>query len=261
MRLVPALDNERLPNMLLSTRIDAGVLAFTAAVALATSVLFGIVPALSAVPLRVQERRADTRRGKRVWNALIVSETALALVLLIGATMLIRSFFYLRDTAPGFRAEGLLAVSLTAPKGQDATAFYQQALERRAPIPGVQAATLASTLPLDGDYRSMSMRIEGFQIARPQDAPILWHRYVEAEYFRTLGIPLRHGRAFTPQDRAAVIVNETMARRFWPGQRRDRQARGTARDVGVPPTSASTMRRRKDCSRSTSRTCWSPSRR
>jgi putative ABC transport system permease protein len=181
MRLIPALDNERLPNVLLSTRVDGGVLAFTAAVALATSILFGIIPALSAVPLRVQERRTDTRRGKRVWNALIVSETALALVLLIGATMLIRSFFYLRDTAPGFRAEGLLAVSLTAPKGQDATAFYQQALEKARAVPGVQAATLASTLPLDGDYRSMSMRIEGLQIARPQDAPILWHRFVEAE--------------------------------------------------------------------------------
>ena len=201
--------------MLLATRIDSGVLAFTALIALATSVLFGIVPALSAVPLRVQERRTDTRRGKRVWNALVVSETALALVLLIGATMLIRSFFYLRDTAPGFRAEGPGCLA-DGSKRHDATVSSPR-WKRRAPFPASVSATLASTLPLDGDYRSMSMRIEGLQITRPQDMPILWHRYVEADYFRTLGIPLRRGRAFTAQDRAAVIVNETMARRFWPG--------------------------------------------
>ncbi len=209
MRLIPSLDNERLPNVLLATRIDSGVLAFTALIAIATSVLFGIVPVLSAVPLRVQERRTDTRRGKRVWNALVVSETALALVLLIGATMLIRSFFYLRDTAPGFRADGLLTVSVAPP--------YEFALEKARAIPGVVSATLASTLPLDGDFRSMSMRIEDQQITRPQDMPILWHRYIEADYFRTLGIPLRRGRAFTPQDGRVTIVNETMARRFWPG--------------------------------------------
>jgi putative ABC transport system permease protein len=210
MRLIPSLDSERLPNLLLATRIDAGVLAFTALIAIATSVLFGIVPALSAVPLRVQERRTDTRRGKRVWNALVVSETALALVLLIGATMLIRSFFYLRDTAPGFRVDGLLTLNVTPP--------YEPALEKARGIPGVISATLASNMPLDGDYRSMSMRIEGQQITRPQDMPILWHRFIDADYFRTLGIPMRRGRAFTAQDRSGVIVNETMARRFWPGQ-------------------------------------------
>ncbi len=210
MRLIPSLDNERLPNVLLATRIDGGVLAFTALIAMATSVLFGMVPALSAAPLRVQERRTGTSRGRRVWNTLVVSETALALILLIGATMLIRSFFYLRDTAPGFHVDGLLTVSVAPP--------YETALERARAIPGVIAATLASNLPLDGDYRSMSMRIEGLQVARPQDLPILWHRFVEADYFRTMGIPLRRGRAFTPQDRSGVIVNETMARRFWPGQ-------------------------------------------
>src|SRR5206468_10842983 len=114
----------------------------------------------------------DTRRAKRVWKTLVVSETALALVLRIGASMLIRSFFYLRDTAPGFRVDGLLTVSLTPP--------YEPALEKARAIPGVVSATLASNLPLDGDYRSMSMRIEGHQVTRPQDMPILWHRYVEA---------------------------------------------------------------------------------
>jgi putative ABC transport system permease protein len=218
MRLVPALDSERLPNILLATRIDAGVLGFTALIAIATIVVFGLAPAFSAAPVRVNDRRTDTRRGKRVWNALIVSETALALVLLIGATMLIRSFIFLRDTAPGFRADGLLTLSLTAPKGQDPAPFYQGSLEKARAVPGVASATLASALPLDGDYRSMSMRIEGHQVTRPQDMPILWHRQIEADYFKTLGIPIRQGRAFTAQDREAVIVNETFARRFWPGQ-------------------------------------------
>jgi putative ABC transport system permease protein len=217
MRLVPSLDSERLPNLLLATRIDGGVLSFTLLVSLATGAIFGVAPALSAAP-RLEGRGGDARRSRRLWKALIVSETALALVLMIGATGLIRSFFYLRDTAPGFRPDGLLTVNLTPPRGQDPLPFYQRALETARAVPGVRSATLATTLPLDGNYASMSLPIEGRQFARPQDMPILWHRSVEAEYFRTLEIPLRRGRCFTAQDRAGVIVNETMARRFWPAQ-------------------------------------------
>jgi putative ABC transport system permease protein len=217
MRLVPALDSERLPNLLLATRIDGGVLAFTLLVSLATGAIFGIAPALSAAP-RVGVRGSEVRRSRRLWKALIVSETALAMVLLVGATALIRSFFYLRDTAPGFRPDGLLTVNITPPRGQDPLPFYQRALDTAGAIPGVTAVTLASSLPLDGNYGSMSLPIEGRQYARPQDMPILWQRSVEAGYFRTLAIPLRRGRFFTPQDRAGVIVNETLARRYWPGQ-------------------------------------------
>jgi putative ABC transport system permease protein len=118
--------------------------------------------------------------------------------------------------------DGLLSLAVTAPKGQDAIAYYEQMLEKVRAVPGVTSATLATALPLDGNFASMSLRIEGFQLTRPQDFPVLWHRTVEGEYFRTLGIPLRRGRFFTAQDREGAIrvaiVNESMARRFWSGQ-------------------------------------------
>ncbi len=228
MRLIPLLENARLPNLLLDTRIDPVVLGFTLLVSLATGLAFGLAPALSAVPSRVQETLQEssrTGRGrgrKRLWNVLVISETALALVLMIGATLLIRSFFYLRDTAPGFRVDGLITVPVVGPRGQDAVAFYQQALERVRAIPGVRSAALASCLPLDGDFRAMSLPLEGHQYARPQDWPVLWQRAVGEDYFRTLEIPLRRGRVFQRQDAAGapqvVIINEAMARRYWPGE-------------------------------------------
>jgi len=228
MRLVPFLEQARLPNLLLATRIDSAVLAFTMVVSLSTGVIFGIAPALSAVLSEVQEtlkeggRGGESRSRKRLWNVLVVSETALALVLMIGATLLIRSFFYLRDTAPGFRVDGLVTAALKPPPGGDPLTFYGQVLEKVRAIPGVASATLASTLPLDGNYVAASLPLEGCQYARPQDWPIVWVRTVEERYFHTLGIPLRRGRLFNEQDRdgapRVAIVNESMARRYWPGQ-------------------------------------------
>jgi putative ABC transport system permease protein len=228
MRLIPFLEHARLPNILLDTRIDPVVLAFTLAVSIGTGIAFGVAPALSAVPAHVQEtlqesgRAGESRRRKRLWSGLVISETALALVLMIGATLLIRSFLYLRDTAPGFQVDGLMMASISGPRGQDPAPFYQEVLARVRAIPGVISATLATSLPLDGDFRAMSLPLEGHQYARPQDWPILWHRAVESEYFRTLGIALRRGRFFGAQDRdgapRVAIINESMAQRFWPGQ-------------------------------------------
>jgi putative ABC transport system permease protein len=228
MRLIPLLENARLPNLLLDTRIDPVVLGFTLLLSLATSLAFGIAPALSGVPSRVQETLQDSARtgrnrgSKRLWNILVISETALALVLMIGATLLMRSFLYLRDTAPGFRVDGLLTVPIAAPRGQDAASFYEQALDRLRAVPGVASATLASCLPLDGDFRAMSLPLEGHQYARPQDWPVLWNRAIGENYFRTLEIPLRRGRIFSRQDAPGAprvaIVNESMARRYWPGE-------------------------------------------
>jgi len=227
-RLVPLLEDARLPNLLLATRIDGGVLIFTTLVSLATGVIFGIAPALSSVPSDVQEtlkeggRSGESRGRKRLWSTLVVSETALALVLMIAATLLVRSFFYLRDTAPGFRVEGLVTASVKPAPGRDSLVYYQRVLDNVRAIPGVASATLASTLPLDGDYVAMSLPLEGHQYARPQDWPVLWVRSVDDQYFRTLEIPLRRGRWFDAQDRPGAprtaIINESMARRFWPGQ-------------------------------------------
>ena len=233
MRLVPLLQNERLPSLLLATRIDPAVLAFTTFVALATGIALGIAPALAGVSGDVQEalqqggRAGESRGRKRLWSALIVGETALALTLMIGATLLVRTFFYLRDDAPGFRVDGLVLQPVGLPRASYPSApqvigFYEQALARLRAIPGVESAALASTMPLDGNYAAMSLPVEGHAFARPQDFPILWHRAVDSAYFRTLRIPLRRGRYFTEQDRQGaprvVIVNESFVRRFWPGQ-------------------------------------------
>jgi len=232
-RLAPLVQNERIPTLLGQTRIDGAVLLFTLVMSVLTGLIFGAAPALSVSQANVHEtlkeggRAGESLRRKRLWNFLVVSETALALLLMIGATLLIRTFFYLRDVAPGFRVDGLFTASFELPranyaKPEQLIAFHQQALERVRAIPGVQSACLASTLPLSGDLWAMNLPIEGFRAQRPEDEPILWHRIVDKDYFRTLQIPLRQGRLFTDQDgRGApwvVIINETMARRFWPGQ-------------------------------------------
>ena len=224
--LVPLIQNVRLPNLLLATRVDSTVLLFTAAISVLTGVAFGAAPALAGASTAVYEelkeggRAGETRGRKRLWSTLVVIETALAVMLMIGATLLMRTFLYLRDTAPGFRVDGLLTATIAAPAQK--LAFYNQVLEQVRAIPGVESATLASSLPLDGDYRAMSLPAEGQQYARPQDWPILWHRTVDPQYFHTLQIPLRRGRLFDERDREGAprvaVVNESMARRLFSGQ-------------------------------------------
>ena len=224
--LVPLIQNVRLPNLLLATRVDSTVLLFTAAISVLTGVAFGAAPAFAGASTAVYEelkeggRAGETRGRKRLWSTLVVIETALAVMLMIGATLLMRTFLYLRDTAPGFRVDGLLTATIAAPAQK--LAFYNQVLEQVRAIPGVESATLASSLPLDGDYRAMSLPAEGQQYARPQDWPILWHRTVDPQYFHTLQIPLRRGRLFDERDREGAprvaVVNESMARRLFSGQ-------------------------------------------
>ena len=229
-RLVPLIQNERLPNLLGQTRIDSAVLAFTVLISVATGLLFGTAPALGVSQSEVHNvlkeggRSGESVRRRRMWNFLVVSETALALLLLIGSTLLIRSFFYLRDDAPGFRVQNLFVAKIAPakekyPQPEQRIAFYREVLDRVRSIPGVEAAALSTTLPQDGEFASRSDPLEGHQFT-PQNQPVLWWRNVDAEYLRTLGIPLVAGRAFTAQDRPGgmkvAIINETMARRYWP---------------------------------------------
>jgi predicted permease len=231
-RLVPLLAHERLPGILEQSRVDAVVLAFTIAVSLATALVFGLAPAVATLrgeafgSLR-SGARADSRSRSRAWDLLIVSETALALVLAIGAALLIRTFFYLRDVAPGFHAEGLLTVRITPPKGKftsqaQCNAYWQDIIDGLRGIPGVQGASFAQALPLTGDNWIGTWTVEGVQFARPQDIPPMWQYYVQTDYFRTMHIPLRAGRFFSERDHAAaqkvVIVSESFVRRFWPGR-------------------------------------------
>jgi putative ABC transport system permease protein len=154
-----------------------------------------------------------------------VAETALALVLAIGATLLIRTFFYLRDVAPGFRVDTLLTARVTPPTNKFASReqcirHWTELMARIRSIPGVQSATFAQNLPMTGENSVGKWPVEGHSFASPNDIPAMWIRNTDTEYFRTMQMALRAGRFFNERDNMAgpkvVLVNESFARRFWP---------------------------------------------
>ena len=210
---------------------DATVLAFTLALSLGTGILFGIVPAMVASRSDVQDGLRESGRsasagvrGRRARTLLIISETALALVLLGGAGMLLKTLATFRATAPGFDSEQLLTAEFWLPQkklaGEAARElFFTDLLARARAVPGVRSVALVANLPLGGGSDSL-----GFEIVdRPGDKPANANfNVVSAAYFRTMGIPVRAGREFTDDDRASsqpvIVINESAARRFWPGQ-------------------------------------------
>jgi putative ABC transport system permease protein len=247
----------RIPR-LEATHTDAWVLGFTGIVSLATVLLFGGVHAQAAGSRDLQEAlRASTHsatahvRSTRLRRLLVLTEMAVALVLLAGAGVLLRSLFVLYATSPGFSAERVLAVDVFMPKrvyGEASTRFQylQQALERVAMMPEVQSAAFVSDLPLGGSSDHMAFHIVGRPdptTGRPFNADF---SLVSAGYFRTMSIPIRAGREFTSRDTAStprvIVINESAARRYWPDEnpigkqitlRADRynQATGTAADL------------------------------
>jgi putative ABC transport system permease protein len=212
---------------------DWNVLFFTLLVALVTGILFGLVPALQASrpdlhgTLKESGARAGSGvRQNRARGLLVVTEMALAIVLLIGAGLLIRSFAALRQVPPGFDRHNVLTMesSFTGTKYNrtaEVVRFERQALERIQALPGVESAALASSLPLEPNF-GLGFNIEG----RAQDSPLAaggasW-RYATARYFEVFRIVILRGRAFTDRDDAAgpgvVIINETLARQFFKDQ-------------------------------------------
>ncbi|HEX7049892.1 MAG TPA: ABC transporter permease [Longimicrobiales bacterium] len=209
--------------------LDGRVLGFTLAVALATGIAFGLTAAAHAFrvdlsgALRGGARRTGERSRRRVRSLFAASEAALAVVLLTGAGLLITSFFELRSVSAGFEPEGVLAVEFRRTPAEYGTAarvwqFERQVLERIRAIPGVVSAAATSTLPLQGQY-NFPMTVVG----RPDATfgAVQW-RGITPGYFETLRIPLVRGRAFTARDDdrmpPVVIVNETFARKYFPGQ-------------------------------------------
>ncbi|HEY8459355.1 MAG TPA: ABC transporter permease, partial [Blastocatellia bacterium] len=166
---------------------------------------------------------AGGRGAGRLRNALAIIETALAVVLLVGAGLLVNSFVRLLRTPPGFNPEGVIVARTTLPPArypdpERGKAVYRQALERISALPGAQSAGFASALPLASEWQ-IGFRIEGGGEREYYSAHGSW---VSNDFFRAMGIPLKSGRAFTDEDRAGatpvVVINESMARRFWPGQ-------------------------------------------
>jgi putative ABC transport system permease protein len=214
--------------------LDGPVLAYTLALSALTGVLFGLVPAWQATRLDVHEalKQSGARAGsshRRLQNVFVVAEVAMALVLLIGAGLLIQTFYHLRQIDLGFRAEQMLTWQTPLPRIRytDHTRremFFQQALERVRLIPGVVSATYVSHLPLAGRGGVYAIDIEGRAAPSLPSGRVLdaGHRQVGPDYFQVLGIAITQGRRFDDRDtlltQPVAIINETMARRYWPNE-------------------------------------------
>ena len=220
--------------LLKNVSLDSRVLVFTFMVSTLTGILFGLVPALQATKLDLNESlkeggRSSTegKRRNRIRGALVVSEVALSLILLVGAGLLIKSFYSLLTTDPGYATDRVLAMTLPLstgryPKPEDQARFFQQLLQRTSELPGVEAAGLTTQLPLGGSESIFSFNVEGRPPAAPGATPIAGEQFVTPGYFRALNISLRKGRLFTEGDKSdtppVVIINETFARRLFPGE-------------------------------------------
>jgi putative ABC transport system permease protein len=216
----------------LSFEIDWRVLLFTFSISVLTGILFGLTPALRLSKPDLQETlkaggrsATDGARQNRLRSALVISEIALSLVLLIGATLMIRSFLRMQQNDAGFDPANLLTMEfrLSGPNYEEdrqRTAFIQQVAERIKALPEVEAVGVVNDLPLGDSYSTESFNVEG-QPVPPSEAPETTMQTMTPDYLRAMRIPLVRGRAFEERELAesspVVIVNETMARRFWPG--------------------------------------------
>ncbi len=212
-------------------KLDARVLLFTLALSFLAGVIFGAAPAAQAARLDLNEvlkqggsRAGNSSGGLRLRGALVVTEFTLALVILVGAGLLIKSFFRLRTMDIGFRPENVLTVRTTLPPSRYADlprrmAFYQQVLERVRALPGVSSAGYTTVVPMIWKGGSNGFSVEGRSQSPGQDAN---HRQVSPGYMETMGMTLIQGRFFNeqdgPQSQPVAIINETMARQLWSGE-------------------------------------------
>jgi putative ABC transport system permease protein len=230
--LLVALKPANLPR-LSAIGIDGRVLLFTLGVSIVTGIVFGFVPAWNASKINVSEALKEGGRSStasfarlRLRSLLVVAEIALALVLLIGAGLLIRSFSLLRSVDPGFKPAGLMTMRIELPEARykeiaKQIQFRTRLLENLNAQPGVQAA-MVSELPLGGDRLNHNFMIAGRPPVAPADTPDVETRSISRDYFQTMKMPLLSGREFTTQDRAGVpmvcAVNESFVREFFPNE-------------------------------------------
>jgi putative ABC transport system permease protein len=216
------------------TSTDARVLGFTVAVSLLVGIVFGLGPSLSAASPDLNDNlREATRsvtgtvRGRRVRSILVIAETSLALVLLAGAGLLLKSLITMRGNAAGFNPQNLLAVEFRLPEakianGVERLSFFQNLITHAESVPGVRSAALVADLPLAGGSDSLSFQIPGR--SAPQSASEFSANFniVSGGYFRTMEIPVVKGREFNESDLAnaapVIVINEAAANKFWPGE-------------------------------------------
>jgi len=225
------------PKDLLATQnvgVDYRVLGFTLAVSVITGLVFGLAPALEASRPNLNESLKEGGRGTstggrshRLRDLFVVVEIALALVLLIGAGLMIRSFSRLHSTDPGFDAKNLLTVRLLLPntrysEDHQIQAFFKQLTERVQALPGVRSVGAASFLPMTGLAAATRVEIAGRPAPPPGQEAVAEVRVVDGGYFKTMGITLLQGRSFSGHELAeeshVVVINESMARDYFSGE-------------------------------------------
>jgi predicted permease len=222
-----------------SVGLDAGVLGFTLLISLGAGLVFGLVPAWRATRGDLFETLKEGRKGafaaasgRRIQGALVVAEMALALALLAGAGLMINSLWRLGRVDPGFDAERLLTMHIATPAaritgdreeaGRKIAAFFREVIERVRAVPGVVAADVINVAPLAGEGSLTRFTIENRPPTSPADVPSVPYRVLGPDYFRAMRIPLLQGRHFTDADTpdapGVIMINEALARHFWPNE-------------------------------------------
>ena len=215
-------------------RPDARVFMFTLALAVLTGLFFGLMPALQASRVNLNDRlkeggrTGEGSRHNRARNLMMVAEVALSFVLLVGAGLLIKSFMHLRDVSPGFNPANVLSVRISLPgalfpQGEPRVQIMRQTVEQLKSVPGVESVGAVLSLPLSGDTFNVGRSyIREGRPATPEESANATYLAATPDYFKTLQVPIVAGRAFTDQDTPStekvIIVNESMARVLWPGE-------------------------------------------
>ena len=230
--LLVAVNEDKIPRSH-EIGLDLTVVLFTLGVSLVTGLVFGLAPALQTSRITLNDTLKEggrsgagvMRRGVR--GALVIAEVSLAVVLLVGAGLLIRSFLRLQEVNPGFDPHNLLVMQTSLPafkygEPQQRDAFYQQLMEKVRAVPGVKSVGANAVLPLGGNNQSGSFRIEGRVVNQGESLPHGDRWAATADYFKTMSIPIVRGRFFEERDRAdsqpVAIIDETMARKYWPDE-------------------------------------------
>ena len=219
---------------LTDVRVDPTVIVFTMGLSLLTGLLFGVAPALQSARSGISSTLKEggrgnlsSRGGARTRSALVVAEVALAVILLAGAGLLIRSFSKLASVDPGFQVQPALALDLSLPEARyedeaRQIAFFDQLMPKLKGIPGVQNAGAVTSLPLSGSSFVLTFAVAGRPPLPPAQQPAMQVRIATTDYFQTIGIPLKRGRLFTEDDRwgapAVALITEAAAKQYFPGE-------------------------------------------
>jgi putative ABC transport system permease protein len=214
--------------------VDLRLLGFTLLVSLFTGVGFGLLPAFQATRTNLNSslkeggtKASEGRQRRRARNVLVVTEIALAQVLLVGAALLAISYVRVTQINPGFNANRVLTAKMAPsrkkyPDPRSRETFYSAVLERLKSLPGVESAGMVMNLPLTGSSMNRGFHAEGRPEPKPDENVTMDYQVVSPDYFRTLEIPIKRGRGFTDADsetsERVIVINQAMAQRYWPNE-------------------------------------------